>query len=118
MLQIFAQRPKDHGLCIHINAIQLHLMIFPKSDNGWDDLLKSTKEVSLVKPLNRSKPNHIVVYNHTDLGMFGIDMGAQEFDRCNDIFSVQSLMCTTFLMSSISSIWGEICLCFNSVVHY
>ena len=77
VLQIFAQRPTEHGICIHINAIQLHLMIFPKSDNGWDDLLKSTKEVSLVKPLNRSKPNHIVIYNHTDLGMFGIDMGAQ-----------------------------------------
>ena len=44
-------------ICIQINAIQLHCMIFPYV-YGWDDLLKSTKEVSLVKPLNQIKPLH------------------------------------------------------------
>ena len=80
-------------ICIQINAIQLHWMIFPYV-YGWDDLLKSTKEVSLVKPLNQIKPlhpNHIVVYNHTDLGMFGKDVRAQESDWCEShIFCIST----------------------------
>ena len=28
------KRPKDPGICIQINAIQLHLIIFPKSMSG------------------------------------------------------------------------------------
>ena len=91
---------------------------------GWS-IETNKRSVTWVKPLNQIKPlhpasqcglynhtvkHHCVVYNHTVIISYVWERcGAHESDWWNHIFSVhsQSLMCITFPMSSISSIWEE-----------